>query len=239
MSDEKNIITDDENFYWDTLNLADDLYDQGKLEEAEELYKKIAGDKDETGDANAHYGYLLDELGRYDEAHDYFARVLHGYADTSPREGVVYHINTSSHYMDLRYDTNTDKLIQVCLEVEEPTKQASDIENILLKSYNTDDPDGKWEPRRQLIRLYGTGKYVFNNGEAISVAGFPNHEKLQAFVADTVEDDCDVVDIISAICYDKDNIDEASAEVLELAWKAVKADEAVHHANISLFRLYF
>ena len=72
MSDTKKMITDDRDFIWDTLYLADELSEQGKYEEAEELYKKIAGDQDATGgDANAHYGYLLDKMGRYAEAFDW------------------------------------------------------------------------------------------------------------------------------------------------------------------------
>jgi hypothetical protein len=49
MSDTKKMITDDRDFIWDTLYLADELSEQGKYEEAEELYKKIAGDQDATG----------------------------------------------------------------------------------------------------------------------------------------------------------------------------------------------
>ena len=90
LSNIEQLFTDEgSDFYWDTLYLADELFEQGKYEEAEELYKKIAGDQDATGDANAHYGYLLDKMGRYAEAFDCFARVLYGYADTSPRDGVA------------------------------------------------------------------------------------------------------------------------------------------------------
>lgn len=241
MSDKKKMITDDDNFYWDTLRLADALYNQGKYEEAEELYKKIAGDEDMTGDANAHYGYLLDELGRYDEAYDCFARVLYGQADTSPREGVLYFLdenflNEDSHYWGW-YD-DLDRHLSVYWEHCNSINKKPDIEKILLKCFKSEDPDRVWEPRRQLIRIYGTGKYMFDDGEVVSVSGFPDFEKLQTFVRETTKDEFDASDIISAICYDVDHIDEASGKALEAAWQALQYEEAVKKATEFRFWLY-
>ena len=57
--------------YWDILNLADFLADNGKYEEAEEWYLEIAGEDDFSGDANAHYSHMLLDMERYDEAIEY------------------------------------------------------------------------------------------------------------------------------------------------------------------------
>lgn len=76
----------DNDFYWDTLHLADDLYDQGKYEEAEELYRKIAGKKDLSGDANSHLFQLLLDVGKYEEALEYY-HYVQNCCDTSPAEG--------------------------------------------------------------------------------------------------------------------------------------------------------
>ena len=75
-----------DDFYWDTLHLADDLYDQGKYEEAEELYRKIAGKKDLSGDANSHLFQLLLDVGKYEESLEYYSYVRNC-CDTSPAEG--------------------------------------------------------------------------------------------------------------------------------------------------------
>ena len=135
MSDTKKMITDDRDFYWNTLELADELSEEGKYEEAEELYKKIAGDQDATGDANAHYGYLLDKMGRYGEAYDCFARVLYGYADTSPRDGVADFLDMSLLNEDSpywRWCDEADMFLRGYLERCDCTGKKPDIEKILL-----------------------------------------------------------------------------------------------------------
>ena len=242
MSDTKKMITDDRDFYWNTLELADNLVEKGKYEEAEELYKKIAGDQDATGDANAHYGYLLDKLGRYGEAFDCFARVLYGYADTSPREGVVCFIGESMLQEDSYYwhwYDDLDDSVRAYLEYCESIGKKPDIEKILLNCLESEDTDRTYGPEKKLMRLYGNGTYTFTDGESVSFEGFPDIEKLKAFVADTVDYEGDVWDIIDAFCYDSQEVDEISAKALEAALLSARAEEVCTEADDSLFCLYF
>ena len=229
---------------WDTLYLADELFfEQGKYEEAEELYKKIAGDQDATGgDANAHYGYLLDKMGRYAEAFDCFARVLYGYADTSPRDGVAEFLcmsilNEDSPYWRCCYDT--DMFLRYYLESCDCTGKKPDIEKILLNRLESEKKGCRRDARNKLVQIYGTGKYIFNDCQtAVDVEGFPNMERLGDFVADNIEHESDVNDIILAICYDPENVDEASAKALETALVAIEYEEAQTAANDVLLHLY-
>ena len=245
MSDTKKMIADDRDFYWDTLYLADELSEQGKYEEAEELYKKIAGDQDATGDANAHYGYLLDKLGRYGEAYNCFARVLYGYADTSPREGVVCFLGESCYDEDSpywRWCDDTDMFLRGYLESCDCTGKKPDIEKILLNRLESEKKSCRRGAIDKLVQIYGTGKYIFysfNGGEtAVDIEGFPNTERLGDFVADNIEHESDVNDIILAICYDPENVDEASAKALETALVAIEYEEAQTAANDVLLHLY-
>ena len=246
MSDTKKMITDDRDFYWDTLYLADELSEEGKFEEAEELYKKIAGEGDKTGgDANAHYGYLLDKMGRYAEAFDCFARVLYGYADTSPYEGVVCFLSESCYDEDSpywRWCDDTDMFLRGYLESCDCTGKKPDIEKILLNRLESEKKGCRRTARDKLIQIYGTGKYIeyiFNGGKIeVDVEGFPNMERLGDFVADNIEHESDVNDIILAICYDPENVDEASAKALETALVAIEYEEAQTAANDVLLHLY-
>ena len=243
MSDTKKMITDDRDFIWDTLYLADELSEQGKYEEAEELYKKIAGDQDATGgDANAHYGYLLDKMGRYAEAFDCFARLLYGYADTSPRDGVVHFLSVSFLNEDSpywRWCDDTDMFLRGYLESCDCTGKKPDIEKILLYRLESERKSCRRDARNKLVQIYGTGKYIFNDCQtAVDVEGFPNMERLGDFVADNIEHEHDVNEIILDICYDPENVDEASARALETALVAIEYEEAQTAANDVLLHLY-
>lgn len=242
MSDTKNMITDDNPNYWDALYLADELYDQGKYEEAEELYKKIVGEEDETGDANAHYGYLLDKLGRYEEAYSCFDRVLYGYADTSVREGVVCFLgerccDEDSPYW--RWFNDLDMLLVGYLGHCKSIDKEPEIEKILLNYFESKEGYHRNEARRQLIQIYGTGKCVLMDREIVSVFGFPNVEKLKAFVAETIDDEEGVWDMINAFSLDSSEMDEANAKAMEAALLSVQSDEAHKLANTALFDIYF
>jgi tetratricopeptide (TPR) repeat protein len=236
------MITDDRDFYWDTLYLADELFEQGKYEEAEELYKKIAGDQDAAGDANAHYGYLLDKMGRYAEAFDCFARVLYGYADTSPRDGVVHFLSVSFLNEDSpywRWCDDTDMFLRYYLESCDCTDKKPDIEKILLNRLESEKKSCRCSAIDKLVQIYGTGKYIFNDCQtAVDVEGFPNMERLGDFVADNIEHEHDVNEIILDICYDPENVDEASAKALETALVAIESEEAQTAANDVLLHLY-
>ena len=243
MSDTKNMFAEDTpDFYWNTLELADDLVAQGKFEEAEELYKKIAGDQDATGDANAHYGYLLDKLGRYEEAFDCFARVLYGYADTAPREGVVCFIGESMLQEDSYYwhwYDDLDDSVRAYLEYCDSIGKKPDIEKILLNCMESEDLDRTYGPRTKLLHMYGTGKYVFDDGEEVEVEDYPDLEKLKAFVAENYVYDNDVWALIASFCYDSQEVDEISAKALEAALLSARTEEVCTEADDSLFCLYF
>ena len=61
---------------------------------------------------------------------------------------------------------------------------------------------------------------------------------LEDFVADNIEHERDVDEIICAICYDPENVDEASARALETTLLSVQSDEACTSANDVRFFCY-
>lgn len=132
-SDIDQITMTDDDSYWDTLRLADELYEADEYEKAEELYKKIANEKDVFGDASAHYGYLLDKLGRYEEAYFCFQKALNG--DTSPAEGVSVFIdeclcNEDSPYWHHFYNHAVfSRYFEMCDSIG----KNPDVERILLR----------------------------------------------------------------------------------------------------------
>ena len=224
-------------FYWDTLDLADDLFEKGRYNEAEELYKKIANEKDEAGDASAHYGYLLDKLGRYEEAYFCFRRALNG--DTSPAEGVSVFVdeclcNEDSPYWHYFYNQAVfSRYFEMCDSIG----KNPDVERILLNCLKSKDELCVSTAIAKLIQLYGTGNYVFSNCEAVEVA-VPDLDKLKTFVAEVVKDKYDLWDMIDSLCPDTENMDESTAQALEEALLAVEFDAAQEFANDILFWLY-
>ncbi|MBO5715454.1 MAG: tetratricopeptide repeat protein [Clostridia bacterium] len=224
-------------FYWDTLDLADDLFEKGRYNEAEELYKKIANEKDEAGDASAHYGYLLDKLGRYEEAYFCFRRALNG--DTSPAEGVSVFVdeclcNEDSPYWHYFYNQAVfSRYFEMCDSIG----KNPDVERILLNCLKSKDELCVSTAIAKLIQLYGTGNYVFSNCEAVDVA-VPDLDKLKTFVAEVVKDKYDLWDMIDSLCPDTENMDESTAQALEEALLAVEFDAAQEFANDSFFWLY-
>jgi len=231
--------------YWDTLRLANELYEAGEYEKAEELYKKIANEKDVFGDASAHYGYLLDEMGRYEEAFTCFCQALNG--DTSPAEGVSAFLDKRLcdedspywHYWQRNFDWRLRRYLETC----ESIGKKPDLERVLLNCSKSKNDFCASQVIGSLIQIYGTGKLVLSNygegnDEVVDVAGFPAVEKLKKFVAEAVKDEFDVWDIIYAFCYDLEKADETSAKALETALLAVKYDQAQKTANVILFWLY-
>jgi hypothetical protein len=79
--------------------------------------------------------------------------------------------------------------------------------------------------------------YDEGNYEVVDVS-VPDLEKLKTFVAEAVKDENDVADILSYLCYDPENVDEASANALEAALLATTFDEAKKEAYNMLFCLY-
>lgn len=239
LKEKENVdIGDDSNFYWETLNFADELYEQGKYEEAEELYKKIANEKDIFGDASAHYGYLLDKMGRYEEAFTCFCQALNG--DTSPAEGVSVFLDEcfcdedSSywHYWIRNFDWRLRRYLVTCESIGKKT----DIKRILLNCLKSKNDLCVSEAIVRLIEIYGTGKYVLDD-EVLDVA-VPDLEKLKTFVGEVIEHDYDVDGVLDGLCNDPESVDEVSAKALEAALLAVTFDEAKTVANNILFSLY-
>ena len=241
---EKTETDDYMDFYWDTLYLADELYDQGIYDEAEELYKKIANKEDIFGDASAHYGYLLDKMGRYDEAYTCFCQALKG--DTAPCEGVSVFLDEclceeDSPYWHWHY-RGINRSLRRYLETCESIGKKPDVERILLNCLKSKDEVRVSEAIVRLIQIYGTGKLVLSNYdegnyEVVDVAD-PDLEKLKTFVAEAVNDEYDVADILSYLCYDPESVDDVSAKALEEALLAVSFDEAKKKAYNMLFCLY-
>lgn len=172
----------DDDFYWDTLHLADDLYDQGKYEEAEELYRKIAGEEDLSGDANSHLFQLLLDVGKYEEAVEYY-RYVQNCCDTSPAEGAYLRMAEELHnpksplfmyfdeeefYYDCLPFISED---YVCLDKIDDEDGNCDnveagelylknnIETILLTRAKSEDEAIKKDAKYQLLWLYLNGKF--------------------------------------------------------------------------------
>ena len=216
---------------------------QGKYDEAEELYKKIANKEDVFGDASAHYGYLLDEMGRYEEADDHFCQALKG--DTSPAEGVEVFLNDSmqdedSPYWHYRcYIEYLSRYLETCDSIG----KKPDFERILLNCLKSKDQHCVSIAISNLIQMYGTGKLTllingeYHNEKEVDVA-VPDLEKLKKIVAEAVKDKVWVSHILSCLCNDWENVDEVSAKALEAALLAVSFEEAKKKAYNMLFCLY-
>jgi hypothetical protein len=125
------------------------------------------------------------------------------------------------------------------LESCDCTGKKPDIEKILLNRLEFEKKSCRCNARNKLVQIYGTGKYLFNDGEtAVDIEGFPNMERLGDFVNDNIEHESDVDNIIYAICYDPENVDEASAKALETAMVAIESEAAQTAANYVLLHLY-
>ena len=172
----------DNDFYWDTLHLADDLYDQGKYEEAEELYRKIAGKKDLSGDANSHLFQLLLDVGKYEESLEYY-HYVQNCCDTSPAEGAYVRMSEELRnpksklfmYFDeeafcyeclpficedyVRLDKIDDE-DDNCDNVETGELYLEkNIETILLTRAKSEDEEIKKDAKYQLLWLYLNGNF--------------------------------------------------------------------------------
>lgn len=179
MSDTINFNND---FYWDTLHLADDLYDQGKYEEAEELYRKIAGEKDLSGDANSHLFQLLLDAGKYEEALEYY-RYVQDCCDTSPREGAYVRMaqELSNPESKLFMYFDEEAFLYECLpficenyvrldKIDDEDDSCDNveagelylkknIETILLTRAKSENEEIKKDAKYQLLWLYLNGKF--------------------------------------------------------------------------------
>ena len=130
-------------------------------------------------------------------------------------------------------------------------ENCDDAEKILLEAKESDDEDAAYEAKLALIQLYGTGQLMMQGADSMEFAGYPNIEKLKLFVADNINDDVDVRNMVYVLYYDfiyhnfgemPNNVEEA----MEAALKAVKCsdeqsweDEGKEESKIILFWLYY
>lgn len=77
-----------------------------------------------------------------------------------------------------------------------------DAEKLLLEVVESDDEDVAYEAKLALIQLYGTGHLVMEGANTIEIPGYLNIEKLKAFVANIIEDDTDVRNMVYTLYYD-------------------------------------
>jgi hypothetical protein len=126
-----------------------------------------------------------------------------------------------------------------------------DAEKLLLKAVDSDDEETAYEAKLALIQLYGTGHLVMEGADTIEIHGYPNIEKLKAFVANIIEDDTDVRNMVYMLYHDfiyhnfgemPNSVDEA----IEAALAAVECseeddceDNGKAEAKIILFWLYY
>jgi hypothetical protein len=124
-------------------------------------------------------------------------------------------------------------------------------EKLLLEAVDSDDEEVAYEAKFALIQLYGTGHLVMEGADTIEIPGYPNIEKLKAFVANIIEDDTDVRNMVYTLYYDfiYHNFGEMPSSVekaMETALFAVECseeddceDNGKSVAKIILFWLYY
>lgn len=154
----------EEDFYWGNLHLARFLYEQGKINEAEEIYSQISGEDDTAGDANAEYCMLLLEQGRDLEAVEYYFNVLKN-SDTAPREMLTVYVATMlteenlnrPFWVETTLPTLNDILatLSYCVGVDVTLY----IESILIYRTNSKDAEIRKWAKCWLFNLYISGSY--------------------------------------------------------------------------------
>ena len=126
-----------------------------------------------------------------------------------------------------------------------------DAEKLLLETVDSDDEEVAYEAKLALIQLYGTGQLVMDGTDTIEIPGFPDMDKLRTFVANVIEDETDVWNMVYSLYYDfiyhnfgemPNSVDEA----MEAALAAVECseedcceDNGKSKAKIILFWLYY
>ena len=104
-------------------------------------------------------------------------------------------LNEDSPYW--RWCDDSDMFLRGYLESCDCTDKKPDIEKILLNRLESEKKGCRCNAREKLVQIYGTGKYLFNDGEtAVDIEGFPNIERLGDFVNDNIEHENDVDNII-------------------------------------------
>lgn len=78
----------------------------------------------------------------------------------------------------------------------------TDAEKILLELIESEDLDCAYEAKFALLQIYGTGEFVIEGKGAISIPGFPDMEKFNAFVRENIEDETDVRNMVYSLYYE-------------------------------------
>ena len=166
------------------------LSEKGKHEEAEELYKKIAGEKDKYGAVNNSYALLLNELGRQEEAQKYFNYVLHRRSHEDAQEFADVFLydqlqdEDSPYWRNLCFEELNNRIRDYAEACGENGKTPN-IEKILLNALESEEDRAVDAATHKLLQIYGMGKYAFEYGDVICVPGFPDCEKFKE-IASTI-----------------------------------------------------
>ena len=108
-------------------------------------------------------------------------------------------------------------------------KNYEDAETLLMEAMKSDDEDA-YDAKLALIQLYGTGQLMIHGTDTVEISGYPDIEKLKAFVADEIYDEVDVRNMLYVLYYDffyhnfgkmPNNVEEA----METALAAVKCSD--------------
>jgi hypothetical protein len=166
------------------------LSEKGKYEEAEELYKKIAGEKDKYGAVNNSYALLLNELGRQEEAQKYFNYVLHRRSHEDAQEFADVFLYDQLQDEDSPYWRNLcleelNNRIRDYAEACGENGKTPNIEKILLNALESEEDRAVDAAKHKLLQIYGMGKYAFEYGDVICVPEFPDCEKFKE-IASTI-----------------------------------------------------
>lgn len=166
------------------------LSEKGKHEEAEELYKKIAGEKDKYGAVNNSYALLLNELGRQEEAQKYFNYVLHRRSHEDAQEFADCFLYDQLQDEDSPYWRNLcleelNNRIRDYAEACGENGKTPNIERILLNARKSSSASSVDVAKTKLMQIYGTGRYAFEHGDVIDVLGFPNLDKFKKLASVT------------------------------------------------------
>ena len=172
------------NFYDSMHTFGVWLDENGRYDEAEEHFKKIAGEKDKYGAVNNSYAMLLDALGRTAEAQEYLRYVLYRRTYEDSREFAEVFLYNQLQEEDSPYWENLcleelNNGIRNYVEACKENGKIPDMERILLNASNSEERCSAGDARTKLMQIYGTGKYAFEYGDVIEVPGFPDLDKFE------------------------------------------------------------
>ena len=176
--------------YWDILNLADFFYEQGKYEEAEEWYLKIAGENDTSGDANKNYSLMLLELERFDEAIKYVDIIVQNGADTIVMDVILEKIDSIISNLDhpIWKKISVESFGTLAWDFQYTIKhlKEDDIEKILLDRKKSENEAISKSAEFYLFQMYFSGYCFFEF--TVWTPGKQNFEKALKYAYVTLYD---------------------------------------------------